>query len=651
MRKVDMTSNSRTTPDWDLQQLEVILDDPSSWQLVAAGPGTGKTAVACQRIASLVDDGIEPSRILLVSFTRTAVAELRERIVSYASAGEQARNVRISTIDSYAWSLRGGFENEAQFESLEGNSYELSIRKAVALFRGQDPDLLDFMDRIEHLIIDEAQDVVGIRGDLVIKMLLSLSEECGVTILADPAQAIYGFTSDERDGDEFGNSFLERLESESPRQFVSRNLDEIHRVQNSRLVNLFRRTRDEVEQESNLYKNSDRVASVIRENAHQDLGQFSYKEFAELIKGLGSKPLLVLFRRRADVLMASSYCSGAGVQHRLRMSGIPAVIRPWIGWLFAEFEKPFITRREFDALWRQRSFVSPKPFIGEDMENAWKLLLRLAAGQREGVVDLEDLREIVARSRPPIEICLSDLGIDGPILSTIHASKGREADNVQLVFPSTSGDVQSKSRAAMSEECRVYYVGATRAREELVTARNGSVWYSQLESDRIFRQLNTTGNQLPKIQLEIGRENDVDRLAHLAWRHAGEIQQILADSSRDALPLRIICRQDLDFAYLLELNQNSSADYRGKIEIGQMGESFDIDLKRIWSQVDRDSNLKPGEYINHIYLVGVTTVALSNNERTTARPPYNRSGFALAPVIKGFSLVQFKFQKGWRHSW
>ena len=101
-----MTSNSQPIPDWDHEQVEVILDDPSSWQLVAAGPGTGKTAVACQRIASLVDDGIEPSRILLVSFTRTAVAELRDRIASFAAAGEQARSVRISTIDSYAWRLR-----------------------------------------------------------------------------------------------------------------------------------------------------------------------------------------------------------------------------------------------------------------------------------------------------------------------------------------------------------------------------------------------------------------------------------------------------------------------------------------------------------------------------------------------------------------
>ena len=174
------------TPDWDLEQLEVILDDPGSWQFVVAGPGAGKSAVACQRVASLVDDGIPPSRILLVSFTRTAVAELRDRIVSYAMAGERARSVRISTIDSHAWSLRAGFEDEPLSESRGNDSYDMSVSRAVDLFRSQQSDLLDFMGRVEHLIIDEAQDVVGVRVDLVIEMLRSLSEECGGNHLSGP---------------------------------------------------------------------------------------------------------------------------------------------------------------------------------------------------------------------------------------------------------------------------------------------------------------------------------------------------------------------------------------------------------------------------------------------------------------------------------
>src|SRR5207249_803531 len=131
-----------------------------------AGPGTGKSAVACQRIAYLVDEDVPPSRMLLVSFTRTAVAELRDRIVAYAVAGERAQSVRISTIDSHAWSLRLGFDDEPLPRALGEATYDLSIARTVELFRQRPPNHCDFMSRLELFIIDEAQDVMGIRADI-----------------------------------------------------------------------------------------------------------------------------------------------------------------------------------------------------------------------------------------------------------------------------------------------------------------------------------------------------------------------------------------------------------------------------------------------------------------------------------------------------
>src|SRR5262249_53042302 len=169
-----MNANSGSVPDWDLEQLEVILEAPTSWQLVIAGPGAGKSAVACQRVAYLVDEAVPPSRILLVSFTRTAVAELRDRIVSYAVAGDVARGGRISTVDSHVWSLRVGFDDESLLKLLGDGSYDLSIQRTIELFKSRNPDLLDFMARLEHLLIDEAQDVTGPRAALMIEMLKNL---------------------------------------------------------------------------------------------------------------------------------------------------------------------------------------------------------------------------------------------------------------------------------------------------------------------------------------------------------------------------------------------------------------------------------------------------------------------------------------------
>ena len=646
-----MMSAIARAPDWDLEQLEIILDDAASWQLVSAGPGTGKSAVACQRIASLLDDGVPPSRILLVSFTRTAVAELRDRIISYAVAGERARSVRISTVDSHAWSLRVGFDDEPLPKTLGDDSYDLSIARVVELFRSRQPDLLDFMSAMEHVIIDEAQDVVGVRADLVLEMLRSLPSQCGVTILADPAQAIYGFTSDDKEDSGGGGSLLSRLSVESPRRLVPRQLEQVHRIQDQRLMDVFLRTRKEVEQQSSPVGHVDRVLSVIRETCLERLGATSYEAIATLITRLQGESLLVLFRRRADVLLASSYCSQAGIQHRLRMSGAPVVIRPWIGWLFAEFQGALITESEFVELWDRRLEMASSVFEGESKEEAWALLHRLAAAQRPGVIDLVHLRRILSRSRPPVEVCLPELGTTGPILGTIHASKGREADTVVLVMPSTLYGAGAGLSEVVLEEGRVYYVGATRARKALITAGNSGPPVGYLDSRRVFRRLQTTGNRPPRVQVEVGRAGDVDLLAHLSWTNAISVQHVLAMCVGRTIPLQAVSLPEHDYDIRLVLSYEVSPRMTQEIEVGQMSESFRSDLGRVWSCVDEGGRVKPAPVVQHLHMIGVTSVALSDDERGAVQLPLSRSGFALAPVVKGFPVVQFLYRGGRRYPW
>lgn len=394
-----------STPDWDLEQLEVIMEESPAWQLVTAGPGTGKSAVACQRIAYLVDDGVPPARILLVSFTRTAVAELRDRIVRFAVAGDAASNVRISTIDSHAWSLRVGFDDEPFERSLDGFSYDLSIGRVVELFRQHQPDLVDFMSRLEHLVIDEAQDVMGVRADLVLEMLNSLSANCGATILADPDQAIYGFTADDDETSAPARSLLERLERESPRPFAPRVLREIYRVERRELVHVFERTREEIETDPTPTGHVARIQDAICETCDETVDNLSFRELADLLAQLPDEPTLVLFRRRADVLFASSYCSQVQLPHGLRMSSTPIVISPWIGWLFGECDESVLTRAAYDDLWATRASRQAAPFADQDPSQAWRLLVDVAAAKRGDSIDLIQLRRAIARSRPPLELC------------------------------------------------------------------------------------------------------------------------------------------------------------------------------------------------------------------------------------------------------
>lgn len=629
-------------PDWDLEQLEVILEAPTTWQLVNAGPGAGKSAVACQRVAYLVDEGIPPSRILLVSFTRTAVVEIRDRIVSYAVAGDRSRSVRISTIDSHAWTLRTGFDDEPLRKCFEDRSYDLSIQRTVELFRNKNPDLIDFMTRLEHLIIDEAQDVVGIRAELVLEMLKSLSPTCGLTLLADPEQAIYGFTTDGKDGTKSAPSLLERLSAESPRPLVERTLKNIHRIKDGALVDLFLRTRKEIELTQSAHGHLARVQKTIRETCGNDVGVTSYENLADFLTRERDGSMLVLFRRRADVLFASSYCSHAGVEHRLRMSDLPIVVRPWLGWLLGETVQAILDRETFEELWEARASLAPAAFIGEERDVCWALIHRLAAGTRVNTLDLVHLRNIVARA-PPIELCYSELGSTGPILGTIHASKGREADTVVLVMPphqESADGMPDGDSAEVFEEGRVYYVGATRARKMLVTAGNSATRVGYLESSRIYRRCGER-----KAQLEVGRDGDVDRLAHLAWSSSSMTQRALATHAGRTFPVKARAVTEEDYAFRINLEQRDSDGVIRPIDIGQLSSVFSSDLGKLWSRIDSQRNLKPGESIPHLYLIGVSTVGLAEDQRSAVWPPFNQSAMALAPVVKGFPMIHFVFRK------
>jgi DNA helicase-2/ATP-dependent DNA helicase PcrA len=71
------------------EQLRAVSSDARSL-LVVAGAGTGKTKTLAARVARLIDDGVPPPRILLLTFTRRAAREMirrAERMVAADMAG------------------------------------------------------------------------------------------------------------------------------------------------------------------------------------------------------------------------------------------------------------------------------------------------------------------------------------------------------------------------------------------------------------------------------------------------------------------------------------------------------------------------------------------------------------------------------------
>ena len=68
---------------------------------VVAGPGTGKTFALMRRVARLLEDGVDPRRILLVTFTRVAARDLEKALCLLESPGVQ--QVRKGTLHSFCF--------------------------------------------------------------------------------------------------------------------------------------------------------------------------------------------------------------------------------------------------------------------------------------------------------------------------------------------------------------------------------------------------------------------------------------------------------------------------------------------------------------------------------------------------------------------
>ena len=70
-----------TVPALDHAQRAVV-DHPGGPLLVLAGPGTGKTTTLVEAVAERVRRGLRPDQVLVLTFSRKAADELRERITT-----------------------------------------------------------------------------------------------------------------------------------------------------------------------------------------------------------------------------------------------------------------------------------------------------------------------------------------------------------------------------------------------------------------------------------------------------------------------------------------------------------------------------------------------------------------------------------------
>lgn len=124
------------------EQLAAI-NTNNSRVLVESCAGSGKTAVLTQRLAKLVDDGIEPTQIVAITFTNASAGNMIERL------GVKAEGMFIGTIHSYAnyLLLSYGIDTSNYLQQENFNALFTLVQKYPNCIKP-----------IKHLLVDEAQD-------------------------------------------------------------------------------------------------------------------------------------------------------------------------------------------------------------------------------------------------------------------------------------------------------------------------------------------------------------------------------------------------------------------------------------------------------------------------------------------------------------
>jgi hypothetical protein len=410
------------------EQLRVIERPADSRTLVIAPAGSGKTYTLVRRLDHLLGQGLSSGEILMLSFSRAAVHELRNRTET-ANGGFVSAN----TFDAWALMLLNRLYPGEDWRSL---SFDERIREATGAVR--DGHTVEYNEAIRHVLLDEVQDLVGVRRDLVEALLESLDR--GFTMVGDPAQAIYGFQSG---GHTTGPDVFARVRTRYADDLVELSLTRDFRARSPRPEGLVR------------------VGAALRSaSVAADLPTLVRSEFLDvpevgrLTDIAGGLQYLdgncaILCGDNGQALEASGTLRKEGVAHRLqRRAGDTAAPR-WLASVIGDG----------DGNIDRETFAERTDLADGALDTAWEALLSIAPTSSGRRLDRTRLRNALARGRLPRQVTAP--AYDRVTISSMHRAKGLEWDRVYLIARRRRDDEDAM------EEARLLYMAMTRWRDDV----------------------------------------------------------------------------------------------------------------------------------------------------------------------------------------
>lgn len=157
-----------------------IVEAKENYVVVNASAASGKTRVLTERVKYLLNNGVLPENIVMITFTNAAAYEMAKRI------GSDAERMFIGTVHSFAnRCLRGaGINTDALIaeENFDGLLEQIKRNPSC-------------VGPVEHLLLDEAQD----SSEAQFYFILSVIKPKNYMFVGDVKQAIYDFSGGRAD--------------------------------------------------------------------------------------------------------------------------------------------------------------------------------------------------------------------------------------------------------------------------------------------------------------------------------------------------------------------------------------------------------------------------------------------------------------------
>lgn len=622
-------------------QNTVIKADPLRRSIINAGPGTGKTWTLIEKIIYMIENNlVEADRILVLCYSRAAVSVIRERLSNVAASGRinyTWKEVEVRTFDSFSTQLiYAVMENWPNllppYFNIETAGYDQRIEVATSVMKKKQDLLINYT----HIFVDEVQDLVGCRAELVLAMLKGLPDTCGFTVLGDSCQSLYDYLS-EKDSNVIPSVkfYLELFQLFPFANYFALTKNYRQDTRYSDLTEPYRKAilTENFTDLADIAKSIHNRISRVKFNSWKDFSNTEAKKF------LKNGTLGILTRSNAQALLISSVLRTLRVQHLLKGRHETYQLSAWIADIFFEYPNETIDEAGFLA---RNQLLFPK-LAHEIVTERWNALAETQRNKIKKRFEVADLLKGLLTNAKSAELFKSPDEQHCPItISTIHRAKGMEFDSVIVI-----DDVIENVFGADADnilEHKVCYVALTRPRRTIKRIepmrKRGVIYCNDME--RFIRKIPSQRPYLKSFEVGFETDLDIDSFAETKERQ-DDIRKVVKPGTRILL---FKCPEDTK-SYIVYSIIAVVPDDKAIYHIGYTSKAFSNDLETAIKDIKGIPyfrrlyyNLYP-EVLNDIYIKSITT-CVSHNTSLPGSKNYGDMSIWTGYTITGFADAEYE---------